>query len=94
MIADLFDLVADNLGVADVSDAVLVILLIGAIILFVEDFRKGIIANFIIFMGVFMWFALVGIDVTKVLIVALGFFVLLALSLYLTYAKKEGGGLV
>jgi len=94
MIADLFDLFTSNLGVGDITDIVLFLLLTAGIIWFAEDFRKGVIVNFVIFMAVFIWFALVGLSVEKILMTALSLMILIALSIYLTYAKKQGGAYV
>lgn len=80
--------ITQNLGIA-YEDLVLLMTLLGSLIIFAKDFRIGFIFISTVTAGLTIIFYELGMSYVKSLIVMLTSFVLMSLSLYISYAKES-----
>ena len=64
------------------TDLILLMTFLGAIILYAKDFKLGVISHFLLFSTEFIIFSLLGLETYKALIALLLSFIVLTLSLY------------
>lgn len=84
---ELFNEMAFNLGMA-LPDLILVVLSLGAIILFAKDLKVGLVSLFMLYAMLFILYAGIGWDITHVIIAFFISLALMTISLYTSSGKS------
>ena len=70
-------------NIFSIESIITLLLLFAGILLYAQDFKVGVLTNFIIFSGMFALSFVIGLDWKIFLIISLAHLVLLTLSLYM-----------
>lgn len=85
---DPLTLVATNLGVG-IDDLLIIFTGLVLLLFYAVDFRIGVVLTFFLFSVEVIVFQAIGLPTSKIVILSLGSFVLLALSMYVSVAKNR-----
>lgn len=86
----ILDLFSSNVGILW-TDAALVLTILGCVLFMAKDIRLGCLILLAFLAVEFIYFDVIGADTFKVILALFVDVVILSLSLYVSYGKRQGG---